>query len=168
MDQLLWELCTAGMVGTEIRKTLNGEFGIGLTLAAYFDRPPARALERKADMKNTPNGAKAVKAPKRRRFVADLIEGKSMRKSALEAGYTQSMADNAGQKILPGAREEFQEELARRVPHDKLVQRIVEALNAKETKPAVFEEEYSDRRATWSSIPSGAAIPTWRSNFAAT
>jgi hypothetical protein len=107
-------------------------------------------------MKNKPASAKAAKRPsgknselkatKRGRFVAGLIEGKSMRRAALDAGYSQSMADNAGHKILPGAREEFKQELARRVPYAKLVQRIVEGLNARELKLAQFEGEYTDKR----------------------
>ena len=52
-----------------------------------------------------------VKAPKRRRFVAGLVAGKSMRRAALDAGYTTSMADNAGRKIMPGARAEFKQAL---------------------------------------------------------
>jgi hypothetical protein len=97
-------------------------------------------------MKKKPADAKATKAPKRRRFVAGLIEGKSMRRAALDAGYTESMADNAGLKILPGAREELKKELGRKVPHAKLVQRIVEGLNAKEIKLAQFQGKYTDKR----------------------
>src|SRR5437867_239038 len=66
--------------------------------------------------------------PKRRRFFAGLIEGKSMRQAALAAGYTESMAHNASIKILPGARAEFGAELAKKIPLDKLVARIAEGL----------------------------------------
>ena len=38
LDECLRELCAALMPGTEIRKTLNAKFGIGLKLAAYFAR----------------------------------------------------------------------------------------------------------------------------------
>jgi hypothetical protein len=38
-----------------------------------------------------------VGAPKRRRFVQGLIDGKSMRRAALDAGYSKSMAKNAQQ-----------------------------------------------------------------------
>jgi hypothetical protein len=87
-----------------------------------------------------------VKAPKRRRFVAGLIAGKSMRRAALDAGYTRSMANNAGAKITPGTRAEFQQELARKVPHGKLIKLIADGLNARETKLAQFEGQYTDQR----------------------
>jgi hypothetical protein len=87
-----------------------------------------------------------VKAPKRRRFVAGLVEGKSMYRAALDAGYSKSMAKNAGQKILPGARNEFKDELARKIPRAMLIRRIAEGLNAKETKLAQFEGGFSDER----------------------
>src|SRR5207244_11999145 len=63
-----------------------------------------------------------------------------------------AMSDNAGVKILPGAREEFQEALARRIPNEVLVRRIAEGLNAKETKLAQYEGEYTDERylVSWS------------------
>jgi len=91
-------------------------------------------------------GQSEVKAPKRRRFVAGLIEGKSMRKAALDAGYTQSMADNASHRIMPGAQEEFKAELGRKIPHAVLVKRIAEGLDAKETKFAQMEGNFTDRR----------------------
>jgi hypothetical protein len=78
--------------------------------------------------------------------VAGLIDGKSMRKAALDAGYTEAMADNAGQKILPAARAEFEKALARKIPIAHLVQRIAEGLNAQETKLAQFEGSYTDAR----------------------
>ncbi|MGH9504785.1 MAG: hypothetical protein ACRD20_18185 [Terriglobales bacterium] len=87
-----------------------------------------------------------VKAPKRRRFVAGLIAGKSMRRSALDAGYTQSMANNAGREIMPGARKEFKQEILRKIPHAKLIRRLVQGLDAKETKLVQFEGKISDYR----------------------
>jgi hypothetical protein len=69
-----------------------------------------------------------------------------MRLAALDAGYTRSMADNAGLKILPVAREEFKKELGRKVPQAKLVQRMVKGLNAREIKLAQFQGEYTDQR----------------------
>ncbi len=69
-----------------------------------------------------------------------------MRRAALDAGYSPSMANNAGLKILPGAREEFKRALGRKVPHGKLVQRIVEGLDARAIKLAQFEGAYTDKR----------------------
>ena len=80
--------------------------------------------------KKRPSGKKPdPKAPKRRRFVAGLLDGKSMRRAALDAGYTESMSDNAGRTILPGARKEFQQALTGKISQAKLIQRIVEGLN---------------------------------------
>lgn len=86
------------------------------------------------------------KAAKRRRFVEGLIDGKSMRKAALDAGYTPAMADKAGEKIFPAAQKEFREQLDRAIPNAVLIKRIAEGLNAKETRLAQFEGEYTDTR----------------------
>lgn len=86
------------------------------------------------------------KAVKRRKVLAGLIAGKSKKQAALDAGHTSAMAENFKQKILPGLREEFQGELRNKVPNAKLIQRIVEGLNAKETKLTQFEGEFSDAR----------------------
>jgi hypothetical protein len=97
-------------------------------------------------MKKKTASAKTAKSPKRRRFVAGLIDGKSMRRAALDAGFSQSMANNAGTKILPGAREEFKRELSRKVPRGKLIQRIAEGLDARAMKLAQFEGDFTDKR----------------------
>jgi hypothetical protein len=86
------------------------------------------------------------KAPKRRRFVAGLIDGKSMRKAAIDAGYTQSMANDAGRKIMPGAQDEFRDLLGRSIPDDVLIQRISEGLDAKESKIAQYEGKFTDTK----------------------
>jgi hypothetical protein len=103
-------------------------------------RKPAKKAKSKGRKKSE------LKAPKRRRFVKGLIDGKSMRKAAVDAGYTQSMADNAGEKILPGAVAEFKEALAKAVPDEILIKRLAEGLNAKETKLVQYRGEYSDQR----------------------
>jgi hypothetical protein len=105
-----------------------------------LQRKTAKSRKTKSPKKSEP------KAARRRRFVAGLIDGKSMRKAAVDAGYTQSMADKAGEKILPGAREEFQAVLARKVPNEVLVRRIAEGLNAKETKLSQIDGEFTDER----------------------
>jgi hypothetical protein len=97
-------------------------------------------------MKKRTAGAKAAKAAKRRRFVEGLINGKSMRRAALDAGVSQSMANNAGRTILPGVRDDFQQELGRKFPRGKLVQRIAEGLDAKAIKLAQFEGDFTDKR----------------------
>lgn len=104
------------------------------------NKPAAKKSERKASKHASP------KSPKRRRFVKGLVAGKSMRRAALDAGYTQAMADNAGQKILPGVRSEFREALALAIPISHLVKRIAEGLNSHETKLAQFEGTFVDQR----------------------
>jgi hypothetical protein len=56
------------------------------------------------------------------------------------------MAKNASHRIMRGAREEFQAELERKLPRKKLIRRIVEGLDAKETKLAQYEGKYTDSR----------------------
>lgn len=103
-------------------------------------KKPAKSAKKKGRKKSEPQ------SPKRRRFVAGLIDGKSMRKAALDAGYTESMADNAGRKILPGAQTEFQQELEQAIPRARLIKRISEGLDAKETKVAQYEGEFTDTK----------------------
>src|SRR5713226_1622137 len=92
-------------------------------------KKPARKKARQKSRRDA-----APQAAKRRRFVKGLIAGKSMRRAALDAGYTESMADNAGQKIMPYAIAEFRAELQKRIPIGLLTQRIREGLDAEETK----------------------------------
>jgi hypothetical protein len=88
----------------------------------------------------------SAKSPKRRRFVEGLIDGKSMRRAAVDAGYSESMAKNAGARIMPGAIAEFQALLSRKIPQSMLVQRIAEGLDARKTKFACFEGDFTDKR----------------------
>ena len=92
-------------------------------------------------------------SPKRRKFVQGLIDGKSMRRAALDAGYTPSMAKNASHRIMPAAREEFEAELERRIPEAKLVQRIAEGLDAVETRLAQYKGKFTSgqRLVAWES-----------------
>lgn len=102
--------------------------------------PPPKS-RKKSELK-----APSPKAAKRRRVVDGLIEGKSQRKAATDAGFSESMADNFKQKILPGLVDEFRDELEKKVPHAILIQRITEGLSAFETKHALFEGKFSDTR----------------------
>ena len=89
---------------------------------------------------------RAFGGAKRRRFVEGLIDGKSMRKAAIDAGYSQSMANDAGRKILPRVQEEFRDQLAKRIPLEKLVGRIAEGLDATETKFAQKDGKFTSTR----------------------
>lgn len=112
-------------------------------------RKPAgkKAKSRKKSESRIPDRqAPSPKAAKRRRVVAGLIEGKSQRKAAIDAGFSPSMADNFKQKILPGVQTEFQQELEQKVPRAVLIRRLAEGLNAKETRLTQFEGEFTDQR----------------------
>ena len=69
-----------------------------------------------------------------------------MYRAARDAGYSHSMAKNASEKIMPGAREEFMRELACKIPQAKLIRRIAEGLDAKQTKLAQFQGDFTDHR----------------------
>lgn len=67
------------------------------------------------------------------------IKGKSPRKAALDAGFSHSMADNARRKIerrpeIQEALSAFAVKLRKKIPAAKVIQRIAEGLDAKETK----------------------------------
>jgi hypothetical protein len=84
--------------------------------------------------------------PRKRRFLKGVLEGKSMRKSAIEAGYSQQMADTACRRIMPSVREQFQAELAKRIPLGKLTRRLAEGLDAHETKLFAHEGKVIEER----------------------
>lgn len=72
-------------------------------------------------------------------YVAGRIKGKSPRKAALIAKYSESMADNAKTKIekrphIQAALTDFARKLRKKIPAAKVIQRIAEGLDAKETK----------------------------------
>jgi phage terminase small subunit len=96
--------------------------------------------------KSESNTPKRRPNPKVRRFVKGLMGGKSTRRAALDAGYTQNMADKAGEKIMPNAIAEFRAELRKRISLTKLSQRIAEGLDAKETKLAQHKGKFTGRR----------------------
>ncbi len=75
-----------------------------------------------------------------RRYVEGRLKGKSKRQSALAAGYSESMADNAGIAIEnPDVRRAFRELARQAVPAEKIVKRLAEGLDAMETK--FFQEK---------------------------
>ena len=96
--------------------------------------------------KSRNSGKANTKSAKRRKFVEGLIDGKSMRKAALDAGYTESMADNASHRILPGAQEGFRDALAARIPLDHLLTRIAQGLDAMETKLAQKDGQFTGKK----------------------
>ena len=83
---------------------------------------------------------------KQARFVEGLTEGKSARRAALDAGYSESSADHATTEILPVVERAFGEVIRSAIPVERLVQRLDEGLDAVEVKVAAFEGKISDQR----------------------
>lgn len=80
------------------------------------------------------------------RFVEDRAEGKSARRAALDAGYSESSADHATTEILPAAERAFCEVIRRAIPVERLVQRLNEGLDAVEVKVAASDGKITDQR----------------------
>jgi len=74
--------------------------------------------------------------PKQRKYVKGVVEGKSKKQAALDAGYTESMAQKPKDKIeTPAVKAAFTELLEQAgVTDELLAQRIFEGLNAMESK----------------------------------
>jgi len=68
---------------------------------------------------------------RRKKYVAGRLSGKSKKASALAAGFSESMAENASAKIETGdVRRAFQQLARRAVPAEKIVERLQEGLDA--------------------------------------
>ncbi len=83
---------------------------------------------------------------KQARFVEGLTDGKSARRAALDAGYSESSADHATTEILPAAERAFCEVIRRAIPVERLVQRLNEGLDAVEVKVAASDGKITDQR----------------------
>ena len=81
------------------------------------------------------------------RFAEGLAEGKSARRAAREAGYSESSADHATTEILPVVERAFGEVIRSAIPVERLVQRLNEGLDAVEVKVASFEGKITDQKA---------------------
>ncbi len=91
-----------------------------------------------------------------RRYVEGLVSGKSKKRAALDAGYSESMAAKATAKIEGReVRRAFQELARASVPAEKIVQRLQEGMDAVRSKPVVSgnkvietieEPDYRERR----------------------
>jgi hypothetical protein len=94
--------------------------------------------------------------PRQRQYVKNRVAGKSKKTAALEAGFSESMAENAAAKIeTSDVREAFRKLVQQEIPASKIVARLKEGLDAMETK--LFQKdgiitdardlvEYSERR----------------------
>lgn len=88
---------------------------------------------------------------RKQKYVAGRLSGKSKKASALEAGYSESMAENAAAKIeSKDVRRAFQELARKAVPAQKIVQRLREGLDAtwvhQDGKRGEVEEPYYRER----------------------
>jgi phage terminase small subunit len=77
-----------------------------------------------------------------RRYIEGRLAGKSKTQAALDAGYTESMAAKAGDKIeSKDVRRAFQELARQAVPTEKIMQRLAEGLDAVRLKPVVRDKK---------------------------
>src|SRR5438105_1745839 len=86
---------------------------------------------------------------KQRKYVKGLLDGKSKKDAALDAGFTQSRADNAKQKIddKPAVQQLFKDVLeAAGISDEILAQIALEGLSAVDTKFATKDGVFLDER----------------------
>jgi hypothetical protein len=93
------------------------------------------------------NPVKRKPTVRQARFAEGLAEGKSARRAAREAGYSESSADHATTEILPVVERAFGEVIRSAIPVERLVERLNEGLDAVEIKVAVFEGKITDQKA---------------------
>lgn len=80
-----------------------------------------------------------------RKYLKERLKGHNKKLAALLAGFPESMAENAAQKIeTPRVKEEFTRLLNRVIPSEKLVIRLAEGLDATQMKYATFEGKITD------------------------
>jgi len=89
---------------------------------------------------------KVILKQRERLFVEGVVAGKSARRSALDAGYSEFMAESATAKILPKVRATLAEELEKRMPMGKLAEKILAGLEATEVRLASKGGEFTDER----------------------
>jgi phage terminase small subunit len=92
------------------------------------------------------NPVKRKPTVRQARFAEGLAEGKSARRAAREAGYSESSADHATAEILPVVERALGEVIRSAIPVERLVQRLDEGLDAVEVKVATFEGKITDQR----------------------
>lgn len=85
--------------------------------------------------------------PERRRaFVEGVVAGKTLRRAALDAGYSENMADQPGKKIVRYVQGELKEAIRRRIRTDKIVSVIESGLDASDSKFFAHEGVVMDQR----------------------
>lgn len=112
---------------------------------------PASAHSRKkptthATLENVGNGQEPT--PRQRAYVAGVLAGKSKRRAALDAGYTESSARNPRANIesKPGVQRLFTNLMEKAGVSDELLaQRVYQGLFAMEIKFAILEGKITDK-----------------------
>ncbi len=98
-------------------------------------------------MNESPNNpANRRPTAKQARFLKGLTEGKSARRAAMDAGYSESSADHATTEILPVVERAFGDVIRKAIPVERLVQRLGEGLDAVEVKVVASEGKITDQR----------------------
>jgi len=86
-------------------------------------------------------------SPRKRAYIQGRIEGKSKRQAALEAGFSESMANHATDKIeTRDVREAFTRLVRKMVPSEQIAKTIAEGMAATETKFFAHEGVVQDKR----------------------
>lgn len=109
---------------------------------------PAAGGEEKPKQKRKTRKKAPTITPRQAKYIANRLEGKSKKRSAIEAGYPEYMAHCAATKVeTPAVREAMTAALERRgLTTDFLAMRIAEGVDAKKTVYATFEGEISDMK----------------------
>jgi hypothetical protein len=84
--------------------------------------------------------------PKKQRYLGGRVAGKSKRQAALEAGYSEAMADHPGKIETKDVRHAFAALMRETVPPERIAKAISEGLDAMETKFFSSEGEVKDSR----------------------
>jgi phage terminase small subunit len=96
-----------------------------------------------------PKGRKKADSlsPRKAQFVKGVVAGKSARQAALDAGYSQSVANDPGRKLFNQSdiQSVLGEHIRKIIPAERIAQRMSEGLDAMETVFAKFEGRISDK-----------------------
>jgi phage terminase small subunit len=92
-------------------------------------------------------GEKKPLSKRKRKYVKGVVQGKTKKQAALDAGYSESVALKAAEKIeTPNVHAAFQKLIREAIPEKKLVQRLAEGIDAMETEFAKFEGQITDTK----------------------
>lgn len=103
-----------------------------------------------------PKGRKKADSlsPRKAQFVKGVVAGKSARQSALDAGYSQSVANDPGRKLFNQSdiQAVLGEHIRKIIPAERIAQRMSEGLDAMETVFAKFKGRITDQKdvVSWS------------------